>query len=219
MGNYENGIETRNKILDACRKLFYQKGYEKTTFKDICLMAHINQSSIHYHFKAKEAILKTIYDETVEKNEREVRKYASEDTLPFARFLLSTKLYLYKMLRDRRYLQLNLDASRVLNISKFEEHIHAMVSYFFEHDENFVSLTEESLYTLMAVAGFDSSILLYLQNHADSCKFDVLSYHCTEMYRRIMNIGDEEFHKASQQVDEISTRVDWASLETNFDME
>ena len=219
MGNYENGIETRNKILDACRDLFYQKGYEKTTFKDICAVAHINQSSIHYHFKAKEAILKIIYEETVEKNGREVEKYARKDTLPFAKFLFHTNLYLYKMLHDKSYLRLNLDASRILDTAKFEEHIRSLATNFFGHDQKFVVLTEDAFYTLMAVAGFDSSILLYLQSHGDSCDFKTLSSHCAEMYRRIMNIGEEEFREASQQLEEISACVDWEALDTSFLMD
>lgn len=218
MSNYENGIETQNRILNACRTLFYQKGYEKTTFKDICAVAQVNQSSIHYHFKAKEAILKIIYEETVEKNGREVQRYAPEDTLPFAKFLIHGNLYLYKMIHDKSYLRLNLDASRILNTTKFEDHIQSMATNFFGHDKNYVVLTEDSFYTLMAVAGFDSSILIYLESHADSCDFEQLTTHCAEIYRRIMNIDNATFQTAIKQVKAISARVDWESLDTTFDM-
>ena len=47
MGKYQNGLETQEKILDACRVLFYEKGYDKTTFADISKMTGINQSAIH----------------------------------------------------------------------------------------------------------------------------------------------------------------------------
>ena len=68
MSEYQTSIETRNSILSACRELFYEKGFDKTTFVDICKRAEVNQGSIHYHFKNKENILRIIYEETIRKN-------------------------------------------------------------------------------------------------------------------------------------------------------
>lgn len=56
MGAYENGTTTRKIILEACKKLFYEKGYHETSYDDICKAAHVNRGSIYYHFKEKENI-------------------------------------------------------------------------------------------------------------------------------------------------------------------
>lgn len=56
MGNYENGASTRRAIVDACKKLFYEKGYRETSYADICREAHVNRGTIYYHFPTKEAI-------------------------------------------------------------------------------------------------------------------------------------------------------------------
>lgn len=56
MAGYENGTSTRRAILDACKKLFYEKGYHETSYDDICREAHVNRGSIYYHFKEKENI-------------------------------------------------------------------------------------------------------------------------------------------------------------------
>lgn len=56
MGAYENGMSTHRIILNACRKLFYEKGYHETSYDDICGEAHVNRGSIYYHFKEKENI-------------------------------------------------------------------------------------------------------------------------------------------------------------------
>lgn len=53
---YENGMTTRKLILDASKKLFYEKGYHETSYEDICKVAHVNRGSIYYHFKEKENI-------------------------------------------------------------------------------------------------------------------------------------------------------------------
>lgn len=56
MGIYENGIDTRKAILNACTTLFFEKGYHGTSIDDICQAAHVNRGSIYYHFKDKENI-------------------------------------------------------------------------------------------------------------------------------------------------------------------
>lgn len=54
MGNYENGTNTRQAIVQACKHLFYEKGYHETSYSDICKAAHVNRGTIYYHFKDKE---------------------------------------------------------------------------------------------------------------------------------------------------------------------
>lgn len=56
MSAYGNGMSTRKIILEACKKLFYEKGYHETSYDDICKTAHVNRGSIYYHFKEKEII-------------------------------------------------------------------------------------------------------------------------------------------------------------------
>lgn len=54
MGHYENGAYTRRAIVDACKKLFYEKGYHETSYADICRETHVNRGTIYYHFPTKE---------------------------------------------------------------------------------------------------------------------------------------------------------------------
>lgn len=63
MANYETGIITKNRILNAYRELFYKKGYKKTTYKDIFNLTNINQGLITYYFKSKRAIAGQIHTE------------------------------------------------------------------------------------------------------------------------------------------------------------
>ncbi|MGC3947298.1 MAG: TetR family transcriptional regulator [Chryseolinea sp.] len=45
---------TSEKILSAARKLFEQKGFDKTSVRDIATMADVNVALINYHFESKE---------------------------------------------------------------------------------------------------------------------------------------------------------------------
>lgn len=56
-----------DEIIEAATDLFYEKGFEKASLRDIALRVGITQAAIYYHFKNKEQILYTI-----------IEKYANE---------------------------------------------------------------------------------------------------------------------------------------------
>ena len=50
--------ETEHRILDSARRLFAEKGYEKTSIQDILNdLGDLSKGAIYHHFKSKEAIL------------------------------------------------------------------------------------------------------------------------------------------------------------------
>lgn len=54
---------TRQRILDAAKKLFAQKGYERTTIQDILdELEDLSKGAIYHHFKNKEAMLHALVD-------------------------------------------------------------------------------------------------------------------------------------------------------------
>lgn len=78
MRNYENGLDTKAKILNATRTLFYQKGYEATTFKDIASLAGVNQGLIVYHFKTKANLADTVFRDYIKESLGGVEKMFPE---------------------------------------------------------------------------------------------------------------------------------------------
>lgn len=75
---YDNGVSTRRAILDACKKLFYQKGFHETSYDDICREAHVNRGSIYYHFREKEQLRYEVTWETFIANRHLAEKYCPE---------------------------------------------------------------------------------------------------------------------------------------------
>lgn len=83
MGAYRNGTSTRQVILTACRKLFYEKGYHETSYDDICNAAHVNRGSIYYHFKEKENIRYEVLWEMHRQCQRIAERYCSRQEYVF----------------------------------------------------------------------------------------------------------------------------------------
>ena len=56
-----DGVEARNRLLDAALALFAEKGYAKTSTREIALAARINIASISYYFGDKAGLYKAVF--------------------------------------------------------------------------------------------------------------------------------------------------------------
>ncbi|MEC0240858.1 TetR/AcrR family transcriptional regulator [Paenibacillus dokdonensis] len=55
--------QTRQKVADAARTLFGQKGYASTSIEDIVTATQISKGNIYYHFKNKEGLFLYLLEE------------------------------------------------------------------------------------------------------------------------------------------------------------
>lgn len=53
---------TRNQIIAAADRLFYERGYEHTSFADIAGVVRISRGNFYYHFRTKDEILDAVID-------------------------------------------------------------------------------------------------------------------------------------------------------------
>lgn len=51
---------TREQIVEAANRLFYQQGYERTSFASIAEAVGISRGNFYYHFKTKDEILEAV---------------------------------------------------------------------------------------------------------------------------------------------------------------
>lgn len=62
-----NNKTTREQIIDAADELFYQRGFEHTSFADIASAVNISRGNFYHHFKAKDDILIAVIDRRLAK--------------------------------------------------------------------------------------------------------------------------------------------------------
>lgn len=58
----ENDDGTADKIAEAAIQLFAEKGYDGVSTKEICDLAGVNISGLHYHFETKEKLFFHIFE-------------------------------------------------------------------------------------------------------------------------------------------------------------
>ncbi len=54
---------TEQKIKDAARQIFVQKGFAGARMEEIAALAEINKAMLHYYFRSKEKLFEVIFDE------------------------------------------------------------------------------------------------------------------------------------------------------------
>ena len=59
----ERRTDTRAQIREVALELFAEHGYEKTSLREIAERLGITKAAVYYHFKTKEEILGTLFDE------------------------------------------------------------------------------------------------------------------------------------------------------------
>lgn len=62
-GTYKYNRDLKNDIIEVARKLFFEKGYNSTTFADLAKYLDTSKGHINYYYSTKEEIGSIIYNE------------------------------------------------------------------------------------------------------------------------------------------------------------
>ena len=69
----------RKEICDFAAKLFVERGFEKTTTRDIASAAGVNTSAIYYYFEDKESILYEALMDIMDTSLRQMQEIEKRD--------------------------------------------------------------------------------------------------------------------------------------------
>lgn len=59
-GDGMSAADTRQQIVEAADRLFYEQGFEPTSFADIASAVKLSRGNFYYHFKTKDEILNAV---------------------------------------------------------------------------------------------------------------------------------------------------------------
>lgn len=77
-----NEKSTRDHVVEAADQLFYQRGYEHTSFTDIADAVQISRGNFYYHFKTKDEILDAVIDARLASTRTMLEQWESEGERP-----------------------------------------------------------------------------------------------------------------------------------------
>ena len=67
-GQLTDPDSARGKLLQTAAHLFRNKGFERTTVRDLASAVGIQSGSLFHHFKSKDDILRAVMEETIRYN-------------------------------------------------------------------------------------------------------------------------------------------------------
>jgi len=77
--------DTRARIVEAADALFYQHGFEHTSFADIAQAVGISRGNFYYHFKTKDEILDAVIQARLAKTQGMLEQWELAGDTPAAR--------------------------------------------------------------------------------------------------------------------------------------
>lgn len=81
------GEKTRTDIVECARRLFYEHGYDGTSFSDIVEASGLYRGNIYHYFKAKDEILKAVIEQHLVEYRALLAQWENENANPKVRLL------------------------------------------------------------------------------------------------------------------------------------
>ena len=107
MNRYKKGLNTCNYIVEESKKLFYIKGYSKTTIQEICDNTNITLGNFTYYFKTKQDLLRRVYFDYLKDIENFVVENSEEYPDLFDKYLMVCMVYNYSLFADKNISDFN----------------------------------------------------------------------------------------------------------------
>lgn len=77
--------DTRDRIVAAADLLFYERGYDHTSFADIADAVELSRGNFYHHFKSKDDILEAVIGQRMKKTQAMLDSWAEQAQTPTGR--------------------------------------------------------------------------------------------------------------------------------------
>lgn len=99
----DGGADTRTMIVEIADRLFYERGYEATSFADIAAQVGISRGNFYHHFKTKDAILDSVIERRLTGTRMMLAGWAAGAPTPRARIAAFSGLLMENRARIMLY--------------------------------------------------------------------------------------------------------------------
>ncbi len=160
----QKGIQNRQRIIESANQLFYQRGYNQTSFSEIADAAEIPKGNFYYYFKSKDDLLTAVIDFRVESIQVMLDDWAREIEDPRARLKRTLKILIHSEEDVLRYgcpmgsLNVELSKTQLSLQSKAVEMFDLFVSWISQqmkslgHEEDARTLALHMLATMQGIS-------------------------------------------------------------------
>lgn len=222
MANYENGLDTKAKIIDACKELFYLKGFDKTTFKDIGELASVNQGLIVYYYKTKNILANTIFQCVMTEMMKQIGDvFSKEDNL--TRYFISDFLYFRLLYEDEPFRNfigtccLNGALNKNLAVfgEEYQRYYDEIINFF---EEGYISDMTLKEGLLAVFEGMKDTYSLYICQNFQRMTMDVAATNYITIYCHLLDIPKNVYGARMLNAELLSNQVEVSVDRFRFSM-
>lgn len=207
MSSYSNGQDTKNKIYEVCKRVFYDEGFKETSFNKICKIADVNPGTIAYHFQSKHNVGVLIYQEMLETLVGKAYEFYPDET-PFFRCFLTCCMHMYYLFNDPKYRRFSLAIVSELNKAGQVGFYSSTCGEAYEYLKEISP--EKADFVFAAHRGLDFAIESYIDSHFEELKYENVVTYSIEIYFSYVNneLRDALTKKAIDSMSELSLEND-----------
>lgn len=119
--NRERSQETREKLIDAARRLFVEKSYAETSTPEIVEAAGVTRGALYHHFADKQALFRAVAQQEAREVAEEIEAKAGSELAPIEALIEGSNAFLDAMSVPGRTRLLLLDGPAVLGRAAMDE--------------------------------------------------------------------------------------------------
>jgi TetR/AcrR family fatty acid metabolism transcriptional regulator len=97
---------TKDKILEAARELFEEKGYDSASVREIAAKAKVNVALINYHFGSKETLLTDLVEQSATATHVRLADISKSPASPEDKLHQAVALMVDKIFNNKKYYQM-----------------------------------------------------------------------------------------------------------------
>lgn len=97
------GMTTREHIVEAADQLFYQQGFEHTSFSDIADAVRISRGNFYHHFKSKDDILDAVINRRLANTRNMLERWEIDGATPADRIRSFIHILIANRSKIKRY--------------------------------------------------------------------------------------------------------------------
>ena len=94
---------TRERIIEAADALFYQQGFEHTSFANIADAVKISRGNFYHHFKSKDDILTAVIERRMANTQAMLEKWEQDGTTPVERINSFINILMMNRVKIKQY--------------------------------------------------------------------------------------------------------------------
>ncbi|MCC8163256.1 MAG: TetR/AcrR family transcriptional regulator [Lachnospiraceae bacterium] len=201
---YSTNPIIRETIMQEARKLFYDKGYEKTTVDDIATACGISKGLISYHFKAKIDLAYEIFEsdryEFIQIVNRKIAHSFGKTSVASMSGIFD-RLLLRQMKQDSKvysFFRAMVSNAKNIQANDYSFHLHQIYVPSYSEgksDDNFTQLTSAAS---RGAAG--AVIISYFDKEIDPLPtYEEFEDYRVSIYYRLMNYSTEEIRQLQEE--------------------